>query len=143
MDRNFETNAVLSLFCKNYMELKKGLPVRPSEMGVLNIIAQTPDPHTPVMLAELLGVSKPMITAHLTSLAEKGYITKEQSASDKRAYYILLTEKAVALVESARWEMNNHLNSLAADMGQEEFERFVELAKHANKILEAGRGENK
>lgn len=143
MDRYFEANAALSLFCKNYMELKKGLPVRPSEMGVLNIIVQTPGPHTSVMLAELLGVSKPMITAHLASLADKGYITKEQSASDKRAYYVLPSEKAVALVESTKREMNNHLTSLVADMGQEEFERFVELAKCANKILEANRGEKK
>lgn len=88
------------------MELKKGLPIRPSEMGVLNILAETPGPHTPVMLAELLGVSKPMITVHLTSLSDKGYITKKQSTEDKRAYHIIPTEKALALVESAKQEMD-------------------------------------
>ncbi|MEE1313354.1 MAG: hypothetical protein UHS41_06395 [Lachnospiraceae bacterium] len=55
MDRYFAVNAVLSMFSKNYMELKKGLPIRPSEMGVLNIITETPGPHTPVILANLLG----------------------------------------------------------------------------------------
>ena len=136
MDKYFEANAVLSLFCKNYMDLKKGLPIRPSEMGVLNIITGRPGPHTPVMVAQMLGVSKPMITALLTSLAEKDYITKEPSKDDKRAYYIIPTEKALALVESARREMDGHFLRLIDAMGQAEFDKLVELAGCANKILE-------
>lgn len=141
MDNFFEANAALSLFCKNYMDLKKGLPIRPSEMGVLNIITGRPGPHTPVMVAQMLGVSKPMITAHLTSLSEKGYITKEQSAEDKRAYYIIPTEKALALVESARQEMDGHFTRLIDAMGQEDFEKLVSLAQTASKILEVHRGQ--
>ena len=132
MDKYFKANAVLSVFSKNYMELKKGLPIRPSEMGVLNIIAQTPGPHTSVMLAELLNVSKPMITAHLTSLSEKGYITKEQSKDDKRVYYVLPTEKALALVERAKADMNRQLEQLEDAMGEEAFRTLVDFAQRAN-----------
>ena len=56
MDKYLKANAVLSIFSKNYMELKRGLPIRPSEMGVLNIITETEGPHTPVMLAEMLCI---------------------------------------------------------------------------------------
>lgn len=143
MDRYFAANAVLSIFSKNYMELKKGLPIRPSEMGVLNIIAETPGPHTPVVLAQMLGVSKPMITAHLTSLTDKGYITKEPSREDKRAYYIIPTEKALALVESARQEMDGHLSSLIDAMGQDDFDKLISLAQMANRVMEANKGEKK
>lgn len=136
MDAFFEANAVLSLFSKNYMELKKGLPIRPSEMGVLNIIAQTPGPHTPVLLAQKLGVSKPMITAHLTALAGKGYIIKERSQEDKRAYYVLPTEKALKLVKCARVDMDRQLQHLLETMGRDEFEHFIRLAYTANEILE-------
>ncbi|MBQ8833602.1 MAG: MarR family transcriptional regulator [Oscillospiraceae bacterium] len=125
------------------MELKKGLPIRPSEMGVLNIITGRPGPHTPVMVAQLLGVSKPMITALLTSLAEKDYITKEPSKDDKRAYYIIPTEKALALVESAKQEMDGHFSQMIDGMGQDNFETLVRLAQMANKLLEADRGERK
>ena len=135
MDRYFAANAALSLLAKNYMELKKGLPIRPSEMGVLNILVQTPGPHTPVMLAQMLGVSKPMITAHLTALAEKGYITRQRSARDKRAYDILPTQKAAALVETARSSMCAQLDQLMDGMGQEEFDTLVRLAGAANDIL--------
>lgn len=143
MDAFFEANAVLSVFSKRYMELKKGLPIRPSEMGVLNILAQTPGPHTSVMLAQLLGVSKPMITAHLTSLVEKGYITKEQSKEDKRAFYVLPTQKALDLVESAKQEMDGQLSQLMEALGQEEFETFVALARKAGKVLAESGGEKK
>lgn len=132
MDKYFKANAVLSVFSKNYMELKKDLPIRPSEMGVLNIITATPGPHTSVMLAELLNVSKPMITAHLTSLSDKGYITKEQSQEDKRVYYVLPTGKALALVESAKADTNEQLKQLEAAMGEEAFRSLIDLAQKAN-----------
>lgn len=135
MDRFFQANAILSLFSKNYMDLKKGLPIRPSEMGVLNIITGTPGPHTSVMLAELLGVSKPMIAAHLTSLSEKGYITKERSVEDKRIYYVRPTEKAQELVGFARTDLDAKLDLLVEGLGQGGFDTLVKLAQAANEIL--------
>lgn len=135
MDKYIFANAVLSIFSKNYMELKKGLPIRPSEMGVLNIITETKGPHTPIILASLLGVSKPMITAHITSLESKGYITKEPSSEDKRVYYILPTEKALDLVKSSKADLNRHFDKLIKAMGQEEFNNFIHLAEVANNIL--------
>ena len=143
MDRFFRANAELSKFSRNFRELKKGLPIRPSEMGVLNILAQTPGPHTSVMLAELLGVSKPMITTHLTSLSDKGYITKSQSLEDKRVYYVIPTEKALTLVESASRDMEAQFTKLMDAMGQTEFDKLVSLAQEANKIMEAAKGEAK
>ena len=136
MDKYFFANAVLSVFCKNYMGLKKGLPVRPSEMGVLNIISETEGPHTPVMLAEMLKVSKPMITAHITSLENKGYITKSPSPQDKRAYHILPTEKAQALVQKAKADLTHKLDWLIDGLGQDDFNALVAIAEKANKIIE-------
>ena len=92
MNSFFQANAILSKLSKNYMELKKDLPIRPSEMGVLNIITQTEPPHTAVRLGEILGVSKAMIAAHLSVLERKGYFVKQQSAQDKRVFFVLPTE---------------------------------------------------
>lgn len=143
MNKYFSANVALSMFSKYYMELKRGLPIRPSEMGVLNIITETPGPHTPVLLAELLGVSKPMITAHLIDLEKRGYIEKKQSLEDKRVFNVLPTEKALALVESAKTDMNRHFERLVQEMGEDEFDHLVRLAEKANKILEAERGAEK
>lgn len=140
MDQYFNANAVLSIFSKNYMELKKGVPIRPSEMGVLNIITGTEGPHTPVMLADMLSVSKPMITAHITSLENKGYITKTPSNQDKRAYYILPTNKALELVEYAKADLDEKLACLVNGLGQDGFDTLVSLAEKANNIMAANRG---
>lgn len=136
MEAYVYANAVISRFSRNYMELKKNLPIRPSEMAVLNILSAIPGPHTPVMLAERLGVSKPMITAHLAVLSKKGYITKEPSREDKRAYFVLLTPKAEALVASARAETDGHLDALIAALGQENFNTLIALLEKANPVLE-------
>lgn len=143
LNKYFEANAVLSIFSKNYMKLKDGLPIRPSEMGVLNIITQTPGPHTPVMLADLLSVSKPMITAHITALESKGYIMKEPSSQDRRAYYIIPTDKAWELVACSNADLSEKLDCLVNGLGQEGFDTLVALAEKANHIMKANRGEKK
>ena len=135
MDKYFVANAVLSVFSKNYMELKNGLPIRPSEMGVLNIISATDGPHTPVMLADMLRVSKPMVTAHINSLENKGYVTKSPSPHDKRAYHVLPTDKAKALVEKAKADLKQKLDWLTEGLGQDDFDALVALADKANKII--------
>lgn len=140
MDKYFHVNAVLSMFSKHYMELKRDLPIRPSEMGVLNIIAETEGPHTSAMLADLLSVSKPMITAHITSLQGKGYITKEPCSQDKRVYYILPTAKALELVKCAKADLNEKLACLENGLGQDGFHTLVALAEKANSIMKGSRG---
>lgn len=132
-------NAQFAKFSRNYMEHKKELPIRPSELGVLNIIVERPGPHTPVMLARFLGVSKPMITTHLSTLLEKGYITKEQSTEDKRVYYIQPTSKALALVASAKEDTINQLMQLVKEMGRDDFHTLVSLVEKANQVFEAPR----
>lgn len=143
MDRYYNANAVLAIFSKTYMDLKKNLPIRPSEMGVLNIITKTEGPHTPVKIAELLGVSKPMITAHMTSLESKGYITKKPCSQDKRVYYVFPTDKALQLVEFARKDMNQTLDCLIDGLGQDNFDTLIDLVEKANHIMKEALSKNK
>lgn len=141
MDAYVYANAVFSRFSRNYMALKQNLPIRPSEMGVLNILASFPQSHTPVMLAERLGVSKPMITALLTALWKKGYITKEPCREDKRAYFVLLTPQGEALVAQARADADGHLDALTAALGREDYDTLVRLLEKANQVLEGEKDE--
>ncbi len=136
MDRYINANAIMSLFCKNYMDLKKGLPIRPSEMGVLNIITETEGLYTPAMLAKMLHISKPMITAHINVLEEKGYITKEASKEDKRAYYILPTAKAEELVAEVKVDLNSKLKLFEQNIGQDKFDELLSMLKVINAVLE-------
>ena len=61
-----------------------------------------------MMIAELLEVSKPMITAHITALEKKGYIFKQYSKDDKRSFFVMPTDKAKELVEATAEKMSGN-----------------------------------
>ncbi len=127
VDRYMEANVVLSKFSRGYMELKKDLPIRPSEMAVLNIITQREGSYTPLMIAELLGVSKPMIAAHVRVLLKEGYVYKKPSAEDGRSFYVLPTDKAIRLADEFNSKQAEYLKKLEAAMGEAEFFELVRL----------------
>lgn len=138
MDKYFNANAIFSIFCKNYMELKKDLPIRPSEMGVLNIITKKDGFFTPLMIAELLEVSKPMITTHITILEKKGYILREYSKNDKRSFYVIPTEKAKDLVKVTEKKMSKYLQQIENSLGKENFDKLLQMLTDTNSILKKG-----
>lgn len=142
MDKYVKANIIFSKFGRDYMELKKDLPIRPSEMGVLNIITNEDMLYTPVMIAELLEVSKPMITAHITVLEKKGYISREYSKEDKRSFYVIPTEKAKELVKATSETMSNYLHQIETSLGKETFDKLLEILFDTNKVLKDIKGDN-
>ena len=135
MNKYFEANAIFSLFGRDYIELKKELPIRPSEMGVLNIISKDDKMYTPLMVAALLDVSKPMIASHISVLEQKGYITKDFSSDDKRSFYITPTKKAKELVKSEEKKLHSKLQKIEKAIGVEKFEMLVDTLKKVNEVL--------
>lgn len=136
MNRYVSANAVFSKFSRDYMELKKDLPIRPSEMGVLNIITRREGLFTPVMIAELLGVSKPMVATHISVLEEKNYIYKDFSSSDKRSFYVMPTDKAIALVNDTEEKLNEKLREIENKLGEDKFNLLIELLEKTQTVLE-------
>ena len=135
MNKYFEANAIFSLFGRDYMELKKELPIRPSEMGVLNIISKDDKMYTPLMVAALLDVSKPMIANHISVLEQKGYITKDFSSDDKRSFYIIPTEKAKELVKNEEKKLHSKLKKIEKTIGIDKFEMLINTLKEVNEVL--------
>lgn len=140
MDKYFNANVIFSIFSKKYMELKKDLPIRPSEMGVLNIITKKEGVFTPLMLAELLEVSKPMITNHITVLEKKGYVIREYSKEDKRSFYLMPTEKAKELVKVTEKKMNKYLQQIENSLGKDDFDKLLQILTDTNKIFKNIKG---
>lgn len=137
MDKYFRANAAFSKFGRDYANLKKDLPIRPSEMAVLNIISRDDERYTPIMIAEILGVSKPMVATHISVLEEKGYIYKEESLIDKRSFYILLTEKAKKLVADTKISLYKELKNIEDKIGTENFDLLVRITEEVGTYLES------
>lgn len=136
MNRYMNANVVFSKFSRDYMGLKMDLPIRPSEMGVLNIISRHDGDFTPLMLAEMIGVSKPMITAHIHALIKKGYIRKETSGADKRSFFVRPTEKGKALADKFEAKQTEYLKTIEAKLGKENFDDLIRLIGEVQAILE-------
>lgn len=137
MDKYFKANAVLSKFGRDYNNLKKDLPIRPSEMAVLNIISRDNEKYTPVMIAELLGVSKPMVASHISVLESNGYIEKQESLTDKRSFYIIPTKKATMLVNKAKKTLYKELKNIEEKIGTEKFDLLINITEEIDSYLES------
>lgn len=137
MDKYFNANAIFSKFGRDYANLKKDLPIRPSEMAVLNIISRDNEKYTPVMIAELLGVSKPMVATLISVLEEKSYIKKEESQIDKRSFYILPTKKATLLVNNEKKRLYKELQNIEEKIGTEKFDLLISLTEEVAQYLES------
>lgn len=139
MDKYMNANIVFSKFARDYMELKKDLPIRPSEMAVINIITKRGGDFTPLAIAELLGVSKPMIAAHLASLEKKGYIYKEGSELDKRSFYVRPTDMAKALADEFEIKQTKILKKIESAVGEDEFDRLIAVLQKADDTIATDR----
>ncbi len=135
MDKYMNANVVFSRFSRGYMELKKDLPIRPSEMGMLNIVSHQEGDFTPLTLAEMIGVSKPMITAHIQALVKKGYVYKDASVEDKRSFFVRPTEKGRSLAERFETRQATYLKTIEAKLGKAEFDTLVRLLSETQDIL--------
>lgn len=136
MDRYLNANIIFSKFSRDYMALKKDLPIRPSEMGVLNIITKREGLFTPVMISELLEVTKPMVANHISVLEKKGYIKKLYSESDKRSFFVIPTEKAKKLVAETEYKLNKTLTKIENKIGSKKFDELIKTLDEVKNYLE-------
>ena len=131
----------MGMFCRLQMHVKKDLPIRSSEMGVLIYVQKQNEAITPLMISNFFKVAKPSVTATINELTKKDYLVKNPSTSDKRSYTVSVTEKGKALVESTHDEYFRVISVLQEKMGEKAFDAFIAQIELANKILSEEREE--
>ncbi|SCY21244.1 MarR family winged helix-turn-helix transcriptional regulator [Alkaliphilus peptidifermentans] len=130
----------IAMFCRLQMQVKKGLPIRSSEMGVLIYIQKQDEPVTPLMISNFFQIAKPSVTAMINELIKKKYLVKVPSATDGRSYTVSVTEKGQELVASTHDEYFKVIAILEDKMGDDDFKSFFKLIQKANTILIEERG---
>lgn len=135
-DIRIEAAETVSLFCRLNQRVKKELPIRSSEMGLLILLVTSEEPLSSVEAAQFFQVSKPVITAMVKSLTAKGYLGKEPQAQDKRSFLLVPEPKAVELVHSTCSEYLYTMTLLQEHMGREAFEEMIRLLAQANAVIQ-------
>lgn len=125
----------IALFCRLQMNVKRDIPIRPSEMGVLIFTQKQNIPVTPLMISKFFRITKPSVTSMINSLVKKNYLIKTPSSIDKRSYTVSTTVKGKELVESTYNEYLRMTQLLEKNMGSKDFNLFIDLIQKANNIL--------
>jgi len=69
------------------------------QMALLMLVYQTPGPHTVRGLAQILGVSKPVVTRALNTLGSLGYLRRERDQDDRRNVFVVRTSDGTSFLE--------------------------------------------
>ena len=82
-----------------------------------------------------LDVSKPAISRTISSLKDKGFITRQRDPSDKRAYMIRLTEKAIEINTSVTQAYTEMFSIVMKEISQKEMKHFINVFEQISKNL--------
>jgi DNA-binding MarR family transcriptional regulator len=85
------------------------------QMALMMTVYVQPGPHTVRGLAEVLNVSKPVITRALNKLSALGYLRRERDAADRRNIFVAQTPKGAEFLDG--------FNRFIAGTGRDERQR--------------------
>ena len=125
---------IVAQFCRIQMNIKRDLPVRSSEMGLLIFLTRYQGKVTPVEIAGFFKVSKPMVTTMVNALESKGYLVKEPSPQDKRSVTLIITKEGLELVSVASNEFTSELLFLKNEMGESKFNALIKLRSEERRV---------
>ncbi len=69
------------------------------QMALMLLVYMTPGPHTVRGLANILGVSKPVITRALNTLGTLGYLRRVRDEADRRNVFVARTNTGQEFLE--------------------------------------------
>jgi DNA-binding MarR family transcriptional regulator len=81
------------------------------QMALMLLVYLTPGPHTVRGLAQMLGVSKPVITRALNTLGALGYLRRVRDESDRRNVFVAKTSTGQDFLEG----FNRNLEHTGSD----------------------------
>ena len=72
-------------------------------------------------------ILSPSLTGIISRLEKQGLVTKQKSAHDGRQFYIHMTDKAAALVEQLRPQIEEQYVALKEALGESKYEQLSDL----------------
>lgn len=122
---------LIAQFCRNQVNVKRNLPIRSSDMGVLiylmhHSMAKAKD------VAEFFDVAGATVAEMIHRLANQGLVEIQQDLADARVKRIELSASGMKFVEETRNDYLSSIRSMKQTLGEEDFERFISFIQRIN-----------
>lgn len=104
--------------------------IEPASYSVLFTL-QREGPQRMTAISKHLGIGKPTLSRQLTTLAERGFITRKADPADGRAMVVSLTEEGQARLEAAQHDRSERYLHMLQPWSEEE---IVTLSGLLNKL---------
>lgn len=131
--RNMEMTETIRRFSNLYVQkTAKGAFCSAHEIDAIFRIELGSGTLSPLELSRQMGVSKPIVSRLLESLTEKGLIEKKVSDSDRRRYYLQLSQKGKETLETAYYYYIEPIKKLEEKLGSSQVKELLRLITLAN-----------
>jgi len=94
----------------------------------------------PTELCKAMNVTTPRITTILNDMEEKGYITRQISAHDRRRICVTLTEAGRARINEGKKRLHDRIARIIEKVGEEDaraYIRYIQAEREVNMEIEA------
>ncbi|OAB36034.1 MarR family winged helix-turn-helix transcriptional regulator [Paenibacillus glacialis] len=109
------------------------------ELHVLHYLSQNSDLEiNPSNLSDKLNVSRPRITAALSTLRKKGYVTMEMSTEDRRRVSVVLTRDGESFIKEKQDNVERYFDVLVKGLGEANGLDLIRLIELSIEIMDKG-----
>lgn len=105
----------------------KPLELTQTHWVTLHNIHQLPPDQSQIQLAKAIGIEQPSLVRTLDQLEEKGLISRQTCASDRRAKRIKLTEKAAPIITEMEAVITRARGEILSGVSPAELEMLISL----------------
>lgn len=121
-------------FMEAFSELTEFLQ---GELRVLYFLSINRDKEiNPSILSDKLHISRPRITAALTTLRKKGYVDTEISKDDRRRIRVILTKEGLSFIQVKQKNVEKNFELFAKGLGEENSLELIRLIDLIVNVME-------
>lgn len=93
-------------------------------------------------LARRLNITRSAVSQLVTKLEKRGIVKRTSSPTDRKIFYVELTESSLSVFRKQCDEANELLNRVVEEFGKEKTDKIIELYEEFAKVFEKVKGEN-
>ena len=121
----------IAQFCRNQVNVKRNLPIRSSDMGVMIYLSHHQKAKVKDV-SDFFDVAGATVTEMIQRLEKSGMIVIHQDGQDRRVKRIQLSELGKRFVDETRVDYLDSIQSIRQTLGDADFERFISLIQRIN-----------